>query len=208
MTFDRPITYLITPGHATPENFDINKAEILATVRRAVDCGVTFIQLREKQLTAKQLFELTADASRLTSGSGTRLLVNDRADIAVAAGADGVHLTSTSLPAGLIRQAFGSELLIGVSTHTEDEIASARQDGADLAVFGPVFAVPEKSSPVGIDVLRSICDRAGNFPVLALGGIDLVNYRSALDAGAAGIAAIRLFGDADLSEVMRKIANE
>ncbi|MBP6004143.1 MAG: thiamine phosphate synthase [Pyrinomonadaceae bacterium] len=208
MTFERPITYLITSGQASPENFEINKNAILSAVRRAVDCGVSLVQLREKRLTAKQLFELATEASKLTRGNETRLLVNDRADIAVAAGADGVHLTSTSLPAGLIRRAFGDDLFIGVSTHTVDEVAIAKQDGADFAVFGPVFAVPEKSAPVGIEALRSACDRAGDFPVLALGGIDLVNYRSALDAGAAGIAAIRLFGDADLSKVMRKIANE
>ena len=208
MTFDRPITYLITPGNATPEKFDINKAEILATVRRAVDCGLTLIQLREKQLTAKQLFELAAEAAVLTQKSGTRLLVNDRADIAAAAGADGVHLTSTSLPPDLIRQAFGDEILIGVSTHSANEVAAARQGGADFAVFGPVFAVPDKPSPVGVEVLRSVCAIAGDFPVLSLGGIDLGNYRSALDAGAAGIASIRMFGGADLGDVMRKITNE
>jgi len=126
-------------------------------------------------------------------------LVNDRSDIARAAGADGVHLTSTSLNASVVRRMFGSEFLIGVSTHSADEVRVAREDGADFVVFGPVFSTPSKETygpPQGLSALRDAVSAARNFPVLALGGVTLENAPSCIASAARGVAAIRLFADA------------
>ena len=193
-----PIVYLITKGEATPENFDDSSRQILDIVSVAVDEAIPLIQIREKHLTAKLLFELTTKVVKITAGSTTRVLVNDRADIAVAAGADGVHLTSRSLPAEVIRKTFGSEFIIGVSTHNTEEARSAVAGGADLIVFGPVFETPGKGAAVGLTELTRVCDAVPHVPVLALGGIDRGNYGSALNAGASGIAAIRSLNDPDI----------
>jgi thiamine-phosphate pyrophosphorylase len=112
--FEKPIIYLITKGEATRSNFVAARREILDIVRLAVDKNVSLVQLREKRLSARALFELTVATAEITRGSATRLLVNDRADIAVAAGADGVHLTANSLPVEVIRRSFPRDLIVGV----------------------------------------------------------------------------------------------
>lgn len=190
-----PIIYLITKGEATPANFDDASRQILDIVSVAVARNIPLIQIREKHLTAKLLFELTVKVVDITKGSRTRVLVNDRADIGVAAGADGVHLTSRSLSAEIIRKTFGSEFIIGASTHNIDEAMAAVREGADFIVFGPVFETPGKSDAVGLSTLSKVCDKLKPFPVIALGGIDIENYRSTSDAGAKGFAAIRALND-------------
>jgi thiamine-phosphate pyrophosphorylase len=195
--FERPGVCLVTRGEATQANFAEKRLEILDAVRAAVDAGLAFVQLREKQLTARLVYELASDAAALTRGSATRMLVNDRADIALAAGCDGVQLTSTSLNAGVVRAAFGTEFVIGVSTHSAQEVAAAREAGADFALFGPVFATPGKDAVKGLDELARVCRDAAPFPVIAIGGIDAGNFASVIDAGAAGFAAIRFLNDAE-----------
>jgi len=146
------------------------------------------------------LYELTLRAAAITRGSSTRLLVNDRADIAQAAGADGVHLTGRSLEAALVRGAFGKHLLIGVSTHSLAEARAAREGGADFVVFGPVFETSSKriyGEPVGLEKLEEVAREMASFPVVALGGITLKNALDCIRAGASGIAAIRLFSDSE-----------
>lgn len=194
---DSPITYLITTGEATEADFDASRSRILATVSRVVDAGVSLIQIREKNLSARLLFELTCSVVETTRGRATRVLVNDRADIAFAGGADGVHLTANSLSAAVVRENFPREFIIGVSTHSIDEVVRAAQSGADFAVFGPVFATPSKSDVKGVDALREVCARVAPFPVLAIGGADAENVGEILRAGASGVAAIRAFADAD-----------
>lgn len=207
----RPITYLITRGETTRATTTSSEefGHLLALVERAVAAGISLVQLREKNLTARVLYELTARAARLTRATRTRLLVNDRADIARSAGADGVHLTTLSLDAKVVRRTFGEQFLVGVSTHTLAEARAARDAGASFAVFGPVFETPSKRAygePVGLGALRETCDALSPFPILALGGIEARNVRDALGAGAAGIAAIRLFAEArNLSEIVRGI---
>lgn len=191
----RPILYLITTGEATPANFDVARRRILDIVSVAVAEKIPLIQIREKSLTAKLLFELTFDVVEITNATRTRVLVNDRADIAAAAGADGVHLTSRSLSAEVIRKTFGGEFIIGVSTHNLDEAKAAATGGSDFIVFGPVFDTPDKGAAVGLMALNDICDKLKPFPVIALGGIDRGNYGSVLNAGAAGLAAIRSLND-------------
>ena len=193
-----PILYQITSGTTTAQTTsnDLQFLNILRSVQGAVDTGVSLFQIREKTLSARVLYELTSRATEITHGSGTRLLVSDRSDIARAAGADGVHLTSQSLAARVVRKIYGLEFLIGVSTHSREEVLAARDQGADFVVFGPVFETESKlafGAPQGLEKLRAVTSDAGSFPVLAIGGISLENMHSCLDAGARGVAAIRMF---------------
>jgi thiamine-phosphate pyrophosphorylase len=147
-------------------------------------------------LTGRALYELARAAADLARGSATRLLVNDRADVARAAGCDGVHLTTRSLDAAAVRRSFGEDFLIGVSAHTFEEAREARAGGADFAVFGPVFDTPSKrahGAPVGLAALSDAARRLSPFPLVALGGVDAANAAEAVSAGAAGVAGIRLF---------------
>jgi thiamine-phosphate pyrophosphorylase len=204
-----PIVYLITKGEAAPPTFDLDRRIILDTIDHAVNEGITLVQIREKHLTARQLFDLTIDAVAITGGSETRLLVNDRSDIAIAAKTDGVHLAANSLPADVIRRQVPKEFIIGVSTHSLAGVRSAAKGGADLAVFGPVFDTPGKGPAKGIDALAEVCREIPDFPVVGLGGVDISNFRSVMEAGSAGFAAIRSLNDwASLKSIMRELRNE
>ena len=199
-TLQRPITYLITGGetadatHASSEEF----RRLLALIRSAVAARVTLVQLREKNLSGRVLYELASAAAGLARGSATRVLVNDRADIARAAACDGVHLTADSLDARVVRRAFGEDFLIGVSTHSLEEARVAYAGGADFAVFGPVFDTPSKRAygpPLGLEALGAAARELEAFPVVALGGVSTENAAEVLGAGAGGVAGIRLFAD-------------
>ncbi|HET6863031.1 MAG TPA: thiamine phosphate synthase, partial [Pyrinomonadaceae bacterium] len=196
-----PITYLITSGKTTaittPESPDFS--QLLQLIEAAVLAGVSLIQIREKNLPVRVLADLCARASTVTRGSETKLLINDRVDVALAYGADGVHLTSQSLSADVARQVSGADFIIGVSTHSFNEVIEARNGGADFAVFGPVFDTPSKlhyGEPQGLDKLREISSSLGELRVLAIGGVSLENVEECFAVGAAGVAAIRLFEDA------------
>jgi thiamine-phosphate pyrophosphorylase len=146
------------------------------------------------------LFELVVRAVEIVRGSETRLLVNDRSDIARAGGADGVHLTSQSLPAEVVRRIYGPEFLIGVSTHSLEAARAARTSGADFVVFGPVFETESKrafGAPQGLEKLQETALELREFPVIAIGGMTLENVKACLDAGASGVAGISLFNDAE-----------
>jgi thiamine-phosphate pyrophosphorylase len=196
----KPITYLITDGRTTRET-NASSAEftrLFALVGACVLARVSLVQLREKQMRPRMLYELTRRAADLTRGSETRLLVNDRADIALAAGADGVHLTSRSLDPLVVRNIAPRDFLIGVSTHSLEEARAASASDADFAVFGPVFATPSKEAygaPLGLEVLREAAHAVAPFPLLALGGVTRERVAQVVGAGARGVAAIRLFGD-------------
>ena len=206
-----PLVCLITPGEtggrtrADGPEF----ARLLALVSTAAATGVDLVQLREKLLRPRLLSELASRSAEIVRGTGTRLLVNDRADIARAAGADGVHLTARSLDAATVRRVFGPVFLIGVSTHSLEEARSARDGGADFALFGPVFDTPSKRAygpPAGLERLGRVARALAPFPVLAIGGVTRGNFAQTLAAGARGVAAIHLFGDAEgLSEVVDEI---
>lgn len=201
-----PIIYAITSGKAnSPE-------EILRLVQAAVDAEVPLCQIREKALGGRALYDLVTRAVEITSGTGTRLLVNDRADIAQAAGADGVHLTTQSLPPEVVRQTCGPEFLIGVSTHSREEARAAQQAGADFVVFGPIFETESKlafGEPQGLEKLKELTSELREFPVLAIGGVTLDNVGACFKAGASGVAAIRLLNDAErLPPVVELIRSE
>jgi thiamine-phosphate pyrophosphorylase len=203
------LIYLITKGEATAENFREKSSEILSIVEKAVRAEISLIQIREKNITAGQVFELASRAARLTRNSNTKLLLNDRADIALASGADGVHLTAKSLRAEVVRRNFGVRFIVGVSAHSLEDIREAKFAGADLATFSPVFKTASKAqygAPQGLEKLREAVAEAGDFPIIALGGIDARNFSEALRAGAKGIAAISFLNDAEnLPEIAKKV---
>lgn len=186
-----PVRYLITRGDLTASNFSTRKAETLAAIRSAAVLGIELVQIREKQLETADLFDLARNAVSANKGRSTRILVNERFDVALAAGADGVHLTSRAIPVDKVRQSVPEGFLIGVSTHSEREISDCEAAGADFALFGNVFATPGKGEAKGLDELAKICSKVNPFPVLAVGGIDESNAESVIEAGAAGFAAIR-----------------
>ncbi len=197
---------------------------LLDKIAEAARWGVDFIQLREKDLPTSELEALARAAVRVVREQAppavsrekrTRILINSRVDVAIACGADGVHLRSDDISPGAVRDVWKRSAadgegesrppLIGVSCHTQSEIAQARSQGADFAVFAPVF---EKSgmpgaSPGGLDGLRKACQE--RLPVLALGGITLENAKPCLEAGAAGIAGIRLFQQGNIGTVVARL---
>jgi len=162
--------------------------------RRDLECavreGVEMMQVREKHLPAGALFALVREAVAITAGSATRVLVNDRLDVALAAGAHGVHLRGSSWPVERVRAVVPAGFLIGVSCHAGDGIPAA----ADFAVLSPVFAKPGYAPPLGLERFGELA-RAAPVPVFALGGVTWENAPACLAAGAAGIAGIRLFQD-------------
>lgn len=160
---------------------------LLETIRDQMHLGVDYIQIREKDIEARELFEFTLAVLEVRDREAgarlpARILVNSRADIALAARADGVHLPSDAPEQTL------PGLLVARSCHTLLEVKNAR---ADFVTFGPVFESPGKGAPVGLDALRSACQLGK--PVYALGGIDWENAAGCMQAGADGIAGIRLF---------------
>ncbi|HEX5833486.1 MAG TPA: thiamine phosphate synthase [Pyrinomonadaceae bacterium] len=198
----RPILYAITSGatnsKTTPD--DLEFLFIVHLVRTAVFLQIPLFQIREKNLPARKLYELVSRAVEITRGSATRLLVNDRFDVALATGADGVHLTSVSLPTRVVREVCGPEFVIGVSTHSLDEARAARDNGADFCVFGPVFETESKRSfgpPQGLERLKEVVAGVPGFPVLAIGGVSIDNAESCFAVGASGFAGISWFNAPD-----------
>jgi thiamine-phosphate pyrophosphorylase len=165
---------------------------LIDTVHAALDGGARAVQLREKDLLGAELFRLATDLRDLTARYGAALFVNDRVDVALAAGADGVHLGQNAIPPLTARRLLGSDRLIGVSTHTRAEVAHAIEAGADFVVFGPVYWTPSKApfgAPRGLEELASVtaCTQA---PVLAIGGISAERVADVRSAGASGVAVI------------------
>lgn len=151
------------------------------------------VQLRAKELSGRELWGIADQLSRLPRQG--KLLINDRFDIALACGADGVHLPSHRPPASTYRRIAPTGFLFSVACHSVEDVQRAASEGADYAVLAPIFPTPGKGPPLGLDTLRRAT--RVSIPVLALGGVTLDNAGSCFAAGAAGIAAIRLFQDAD-----------
>jgi thiamine-phosphate pyrophosphorylase len=169
---------------------------ILEQVLIAIEAGVDYVQIREKDLSSRELFNLAVLARTLAQDHDTRILINDRLDIALAAGLDGIHLGQESIAPAIVRAKVSSEdFLIGVSIHSLEELKNALGQGVSYFTFGPVFFTPSKAKygpPVGTEKLREACNFS-EVPVFALGGINRQNYSECLRAGAVGIAGITLF---------------
>ncbi len=208
-----PLLCYVTDRRSLPV---VSSADSIAALTQKIAevaaAGVDWVQIREKDLTARELASLTQQSLRIAATSSAksscaaRVLVNDRLDVAIAKRAGGVHLSGKSLPVReakrLIESAPGKQardesFLIGVSCHSIEAALAAQRDGADYIFFGPIFVTPSKESfgaPQGTERLEQVC-RAVSIPVLAIGGITLDNAESCIAAGASGIAAIRLFQD-------------
>ena len=167
---------------------DRKQGDVIETAHRAVGNRIQMLQVREKDLEAAALLELVEQVVGVAKGTETQVLVNDRLDVALAAGARGVHLPASGLPVSIVRPYIG---LIGASTHSVAEAKRAEAGGADFVVFGPVFDTPGKAT-AGLTLLGEVC-QAVKIPVLAIGGVNEENALVVTGAGASGIAGIRMF---------------
>jgi thiamine-phosphate pyrophosphorylase len=221
------LLYYITDRSEFPGDEVARRRRLLENIVETVRCGVDYIQLREKDLAARELEQLAREVMAIVHKLRTEnkelktgLLINSRTDIAMACDADGVHLRSNDIPPAEVCRSWSqrsagrpstssgqapARATIAVSCHTPDEVADAATQGADFAVFGPVFEKKAvmNSRPAGLETLRQAC--RAKIPVLALGGITLENAGSCIHAGAAGIAGIRLFQENEMREVVSKL---
>jgi thiamine-phosphate pyrophosphorylase len=218
---DRCLLYYITDRTQLSGDEPARSRSLLAKIAEGARANVHYIQLREKDLSARELEQLAREAAHIVQELRTenrelrtRLLINSRTDIALAVGADGVHLRSDDISAFEARnvwtraRAWNSEPVacspsIAVSCHTQAEVLRAQSQGADFAVFAPVFEKRDRpgAEPTGLAALREAC--RVKIPVLALGGVTLDNAASCLQAGAGGIAAIRLFQENKIEDIVR-----
>jgi thiamine-phosphate pyrophosphorylase len=187
----------------------IPNASLDSLMARAIAAGVDWVQIREKDLPARSLLALAATAVEQARRPGhTRIIVNDRLDVALAAHAHGVHLGTRSLPAELVRRLAPREFVVGASCHSLGEARAAQAAGADYILLGPIFPTPSKlpfGPPLGTEVLREVTLQV-SIPVFALGGISVQHIPLCLQNGAAGVAGIRIFQDCDsLAELVREL---
>ena len=205
------LLYYITDRKGFPGSESERRTSLLRRIADAARAGVDYIQLREKDLAPDELRRLAraaVTAIRAISAT-TNLLINSSVDIAIAAGADGVHLPAGSpLPSKIRAAWFQSgvgEPLIGVSAHSVEDVLQAQTQGANFAVLAPIFEkVATGTKGIGLDVLREACLRS-HAAVFALGGVSLSNAPACLDVGATGLAGIRLFQQGDVAETVRQL---
>lgn len=216
------LLYYITDRSQFPGNEKAHRLRLLETIAQAVRCGVDYIQLRERDLSAAKLEELAREAvavlNELRTESKkpkTALLINSWTDVAIACGADGVHLRSNDLSPVEVRKIWTqwtqcgagalAPVTVGISCHTASEVADAAAQEADFAVFGPVFEKKDAPDyrPTGLEALHLACQK--NIPVIALGGVTVENAGACLEAGAAGVAGIRLFQENEIGTVVERL---
>lgn len=179
-----PPLVLVTDRRATAGR------DLVTVVTAALDAGLPAVQLRDKDLPGRPLLALAEALRVATARTGALLFVNDRIDVALAAGADGVHLGTGSVPVAVARRLLPTDALVGVSTHAPEEAAAV--DG-DFAFFGPVFATPSKErfgAPQGTARLAEAV-AAARVPVVGIGGIDVEQVAAVRGTGAVGVAVIR-----------------
>lgn len=213
-----PVLCYVTDRHALGDSSDF--ATALARIGAAIEAGVDWIQIRERDLSGQKLSELTRAAMEMRSASSakdqrarTKIIVNDRVDVAIAVGANGVHLGGESLPVSEINKlgvggVLSEGFLIGTSCHSVEGAQTAEREGANYVFFGPIFATPAKikfGAPQGVARLAEV-SKSVRIPVIAIGGITTENAADCIAAGAAGIAAIRMFQEAvDLRATVERL---
>ena len=205
------LLYYVTDRKGFDASEPERKLALLKRIGEAARARVDYIQLREKDLGIVDLELLAREALHVIRENWpkTQLLINTHIDIALASGADGVHLPAGSPPASAVRAAWFDHSrrapVLGVSAHSVADVRLAEADGADFAVLAPIFEKPGTSiRGIGLEVLRKACAES-RLPVLALGGVNLANAQACLDAGAAGIAGIRLFQQGGVAEAVERL---
>lgn len=216
MTSERRIDfnlYLITDRKLVPR-----PSSLLTSIREALKGGVKAIQLREKDLETRELLRLAYKMRELTKRYDAKLFINDRLDIALAVGADGIHLPQSGIPVEAVRRTVNalrithhtSHMLIGVSTHSLKEAKEAEKAGADFITLGPIYRTPSKlkyGSPLGIEMLRKVTKEV-QLPVFAIGGVKAKRINDLIDAGAYGVAMIsEIFGASNIQEKAKELTN-
>lgn len=179
--------YLITDRKLFPD-----QASMLTAIEEALKGGVGAVQLREKDMPTREVLDLAYKVKGLTVKHGAKLFVNDRLDIAMSVGADGVHLGRSSMPVNAERKVVDDRMMIGVSTHSIEEASAAGNEGADFITFGPLYPTPSKlkyGEPVGVGLLKRLRESV-SIPVFGIGGIKKDSIEEVMDAGAYGIALI------------------
>ncbi len=193
--------YLITDRKAT------KKRPLINVLKMAIDGGVKAIQIREKDMSGKELFLLAKELRDITKGRGVKLFINDRIDIAILVKADGVHLGQNSIPADTTRKIVGNNMLIGVSTHSLNEAKEAENMGADFITLGPIFPTGEKI-PIGINSIDEVVNNI-SIPIFAIGGINREKIPDIKKRGINKIALISaIIGVEDVKEETERIINE
>ena len=195
MTFKLPTIYPITDRQ-------ISGLSHLEQAKRFVRGGSRFIQLREKDLGSHEFYDAAAKTVEFASTSGTTIIINDRVDIAIAAGAAGVHLGQDDMPPEKVRALLGDKAVIGYSTHTIEQAKSAAVLPVDYIAIGPIFHTNTKADAdavVGLDGIRRVRDVIGELPLVAIGGININEIASVLEAGADSVAMIgAILGNGDI----------
>lgn len=225
---ERCLLYYITDRSQFRGDELDRRSALLVKVAEAARAGVDYIQLRERDLSARELEVLARDlrtavgnsapprtASReLRTEMRTRILINSRIDVALVAGVDGVHLPADDLTANEVRNVLkgsahgpltGDNFLVAASCHSNEDVKRAESEAVDFAVFAPVFGKRDApgTQPTGLDALRDACQ--AKIPVFALGGVTMENAKSCLNAGASGIAGIRLFQENRIDDVVHAL---
>lgn len=182
-----------------------------AQVEKLIAGGAGFIQLREKHASPKEFFAAARAAIEIARRSGVKIIINDRVDIALALKADGVHLGQDDLPPEAARRILGEKAIIGFSTHSVRQAIEAVKFSVDYVAIGPVFATGTKENPdaiVGVEGVRKVRSALGDFPLVAIGGIGIENYRAVFDAGADSLAIIKsvLFPPETIAENLRSFS--
>jgi thiamine-phosphate pyrophosphorylase len=193
--------YLVTDRHSSKTR------PLEDAIDEACSAGVRAVQLREKDLDARSLYDLAARLRRITASHGAALFINDRVDIAMAVGADGVHSPENGFPPAAARRIAGRQILAGASTHSLERAREAEEDGADFITFGPVFDTPSKlkyGPSQGLEMLRTVARGVG-IPVFAIGGITPERARQCIDCGARGVAVVSaILASSDTERALRE----
>jgi thiamine-phosphate pyrophosphorylase len=213
---ERCLLYYITDRSQFRGDESVRRQRLLAKIAEAARAGVDYIQLREKDSSGRELEKLARETVDVIRGNSavTRFLINSRTDVALAVAADGVHLRGEDVAPSEVRRAWQlaalqprttESFLIAASCHTPSDVSRAEAERCDFAVFAPVFAKSGAgaSPPAGLSALREACE--AKIPVLALGGVTIDNAASCLQAGAGGIAGIRLFQENKIEDVVRAL---